>query len=205
MKKVVDNFEQLSDMINFTKEDNMFVLLQIVARKKDNPEAKNESAKAVYYIRSKEHLWKLRDEIITLCRLYNARAYLNVSPKSIVQLQANVTLELTRKTIAREYDNPAHVTKSLAGKLISKDPVWMVDIDDPNDLASVTGWLLDMDATIYNTIPSFTGYHILTGKFDSHAFEIAFLEIHLHKNSMGALLYFEKEKPEPRIIRKNKF
>lgn len=205
MKSIVDNFEELASMIHFTKEDNMFVLLQIVVRKKDNPAAKNESAKATYYIRSKEHLWKLRDEIITLCRLYGARAYLNVSPKSIIQLQANVTMELTRKTIAHEYDNPAHVTKSLAGKLISKNPVWMVDIDDPNDLAPVTGWLLDMDAAIYKTIPSFTGYHILTGKFDSLAFGMAFPEIDLHKNPMGALLYFEKEKPEPRVIRKTKF
>lgn len=195
--KLVDNFDILADHINFDESDKKYVLIQMVRRRKDHPDSKNERSLATYYIRSREHLLRLKPEIIALSELYGARVYINLSPKSFKKLQEDVAQELLRKVIDGEVDNPAHVTKSLAAKQISKEPWWMLDVDDAvfgdETHINVINWLLFYNVSLHNivTIPSLTGLHILVNqKFNSYEFERRFPEIGLKKNAMGALLYY---------------
>lgn len=196
MRTIVDNFDILLPLLTSKKSDT-FYTVQIVKRAKDHPgERVGESALAFYYIKDRAQLIRLREELITLSNLYGARVYINVSPKSRKKLQENVAQELLRKYINGEYDNPAHTTKSEAGKLKSKTPMWIVDVDDvtvsDEKYINIKNWIEDRNI-IPIIIPTMTGFHFLTPKFDSYAFEQEFPETHIHKNSMGTLLYFEKD------------
>ena len=87
---MVNNFEQIKSMFYFNEGDNMFFHCQIVSRAKDhkgeNKKVK-EGAIKTYFIRSREHLDSLKDEIILLCEHYGARAYINVAGKDFKSLQ----------------------------------------------------------------------------------------------------------------------
>lgn len=188
----IDNFSFLANHIGFQKEDNMFVMIQIVRRQKDHPNEKvKEGSLATYFVRSKQHLLSLEDEIKNLCLLYGARAYINISPKSIQKLQGLVAQELVRKMNDNEVDNPIHVTKSVAGKMKSKTPWWVIDMDE-DKLQYKSGVLrfLSENKIVFKIIKTVSGYHYLTRPFNRKEFSDKFPEIDLHVNSMGALLYF---------------
>lgn len=77
---MINNFELIKSLFYFNETNNMFFHLQIVQRAKDhkgeNKKVK-ESAIKTYFIRSREHLDRVKEEVIFLCEHYGARAYTN--------------------------------------------------------------------------------------------------------------------------------
>lgn len=189
----IDNFSFLANHIEFQEKDNMFVMVQIVRRQKDHPNEKvKEGSLATYFVRSKQHLLSLEDEIKNLCLLYGARAYINISPKSIQKLQGLVAQELVRKMNDNEVDNPIHVAKSVAGKMKSKTPWWVIDMDsDKLHYKSEVLHFLSENKIEFKIIKTASGYHYLARPFNRKEFSDKFPEIDLHVNSMGTLLYFQ--------------
>ena len=74
---MIDNFELIKSLFYFNEANNMFFHLQIVQRAKDHKgESKKvkESAIKTYFIRSREHLDRVKEEVVFLCEYYGARA-----------------------------------------------------------------------------------------------------------------------------------
>ena len=99
---MVDNFEQIGNLLSF-KSDDEFYFLQILQRKKDNPSGylgSNNSSRLVkaYYIKSKEQLFKQKEEIVKLCQVFNARAGINLNKRSYHKTAFN-----TLKTISDHF------------------------------------------------------------------------------------------------------
>ena len=81
-----DNFEQIEKLLIFDSEDD-FYHLQILKRKKENPDiGSNSYVVRTYCIRSKESLMEKRTEITEMCNTHNARAYINLSPRSFEKM-----------------------------------------------------------------------------------------------------------------------
>ena len=76
----IDNFDLIKPLLKFENDDkDTFYFIQILQRKKENPLInRNANVIATYYIRSINHLEKLKKEIILLAKLYNARVYINL-------------------------------------------------------------------------------------------------------------------------------
>lgn len=103
---MIDNFEQVANLLSFNSEDD-FYFLQILQRKKDNPEeylGSNNSSRLIkaYYIKSKEELFKRKSEIIKLCEVFNARAGINLNKRSYYKTSFN-----TLKKVAELMHNKA--------------------------------------------------------------------------------------------------
>ncbi len=78
---MIDNFDTLIPFLKFESPDD-FYYLQVLQRKKENPElGSNSRVIKNYYIKSAEHLLKLRKEIIQLCENFNARASLRLNKR----------------------------------------------------------------------------------------------------------------------------
>ena len=74
---MINNFDLIKPMLKFESEDD-FYFIQILQRKKDNPEGvngSNNSSRLVkgYYIKSIEHLDAFKDEMIFFANHFNAR------------------------------------------------------------------------------------------------------------------------------------
>ena len=205
---MVNNFEQIKSMFYFNEGDNMFFHCQIVSRAKDhkgeNKKVK-EGAIKTYFIRSREHLDSLKDEIILLCEHYGARAYINVAGKDFKSLQTLMLLKLANDIHQGVVRNPRKCLNSAAGELKSRIPKWIVDIDDISLKDSIKDRLFELYAQAYNIpvetikavshlnifaeIPTKNGLHLIVRPFNTKAFNESFPDVDIHKNSMGTLLY----------------
>lgn len=79
---MVDNFDLIKPLLDFSNEDT-FYFVQILQRKKDNPNGKyssNNSSRLIkaYYIKSIEQLDKQKDEMIKLAQVFNARVGIKI-------------------------------------------------------------------------------------------------------------------------------
>ena len=191
---MVDNFNLIGPLFYFNEANNIFFHCQIVQRAKDHPEKKvRERSIQTYLIRSKSHLYELKDKIILLCNYYKARAYINVSGKDFIE----VNKLLLNKLASYNYDNniqainPSRLLNSCIGEIISKKPIWIIDIDDLSIKDDVYQYFQEIGYEGYGIveIPTVQGYHLLTSKFNTNRFQAKFPDIDIHKNSMGTLLY----------------
>ena len=205
---MIDNFELIKSLFYFNEANNMFFHLQIVQRAKDhkgeNKKVK-ESAIKTYFIKSREHLDRVKEEVIFLCEHYGARAYINVSPKSFEKLQKLMLVKLASLICEGNIQNPRKTLNNAAGVLTSKNPVWIVDVDNMEIKEPLLEWFdnyFKLDPTLpfcstreelYLTgiIPTKQGCHLLVRRpFNLKEFSSNFPDVDVHKNSMGTLLYY---------------
>lgn len=200
---MIDNFELIKRLFYFNKANNMFMHCQIVQRAKDHKGNKvKEGAIKTYFIRSSEHLEKLREEIIHLCNHYKARAYINTAGKDFSTLQSLMLMKLASDVHLGNIRNPQKVLNSAAGELKSRRPRWVIDIDDISLSEPVLKWLDDYflvtEASVLGDreaiylearVPTVQGEHLIVPPFNLKLFQDTFPDIDVHKNSMGTVLY----------------
>lgn len=204
---MIDNFELIKPLFYFNEANNMFFHCQIVQRAKDHkPNKVKEGAINTYLIRSREHLDRLKEEIILLCEHYKARAYINVAGKDFNAVNKHMLVKLAEYNYTGNMAsvNPKKILNSSLGEIKSRCPKWIVDIDDISDKDKVLEYLdscfyIDEPPHYYYRdyymkaeIPTVQGYHLITLPFDLLKFKSAFPDIDVHKNSMGTLLYYPK-------------
>lgn len=192
---MIDNFEYIKELLEFDSDDT-FYDLQIIRRGKDHPDmaSANRTIKS-YYICKLESIDHLKDEIIKLCELFGARAYINVAPKS----KRKVAMLQMKYLAERLYDGDLKkVWKSWAtstGQCKSDKPRWVVDVDFKEGMteAQKDEKVLSIIAEIESLPPDGTkliktlntkhGKHIITKPFRLDAFRQAFPDIDVHKNN----------------------
>ena len=201
---LINNLELIAPLL--PKNNPMvFCHMQIVCRAKDHKDEKvKEGAIKTYFIRDEEHLRRIMPEVILLCEHYGARAYINVSPKSFGKLQKLMLVKLASLVCEGNIQNPRKTLNSAAGVLTSKNPTWIIDVDNMPVKDSILNWLDDyfkLDSTLpfCNTreelylrgiIPTKQGCHLLVRPFNLKEFSSNFPNVDVHKNSMGTLLYY---------------
>lgn len=203
---MIDNFELIKSLFYFNEANDMFFHLQIVQRAKDhkgeNKKVK-EGAIKTYFIKSREHLDSLKEEIILLCEHYGARAYINVSGKDFKNLQDILLAKLAEYNLTYTVRNPRRILNSAAGELKSRNPRWVIDIDDVSIKNKVLEWLDNYFKVrehsvandrygiyLYAEVPTKSGIHLISQPFNLQAFHEVFPDVDVHKNSMGTLLYY---------------
>lgn len=202
--KVINNLELIASLL---PKDNpeVFCHMQIVCRAKDHKEEKvKEGAIKTYFIKNEEHLRRVMPEVILLCEHYGARAYINVSHKSFEKLQKLMLTKLAALIYEGNVQNPRKTLNSAAGALTSKNPVWIIDIDDWSIKDEIIKWLDDFfkldpslpfcdtreELYLRGIIPTKQGCHLLVRPFNLKEFQSKFPTVDVHKNSMGTLLYY---------------
>ncbi len=186
----VDNFELIHEFLEF-KEPTDFYHLQVMLRKKDNPYASsNNKLVKAYYISSKEHLDAVRDEIIALCKCFNARAYINLGRKNSYKCVLNTIAGLSARLAKGNIDKIHKEYNSQAGLLKCEDTAWVVDIDNidlPNlhKIRDTINFLMPTDVKnkIRIEIPTKSGVHLITSAFNIQEFKKYFPDIDIHKNN----------------------
>lgn len=202
---MIDNFELIKDLFYFNEANDMFFHLQIVQRAKDhkgeNKKVK-ESAIKTYFIRSMEHLDRVKEEVIFLCEHYGARAYINVAGKDFRNLQDLLLAKLAEYNLNGTVRDPRRILNSVAGELKSRNPKWVVDIDDVSIKDKVLEWLDNYfkvrehsvandrySIYLYAEVPTKSGIHLISQPFNLKEFHDTFPDVDVHKNSMGTVLY----------------
>lgn len=199
-----NNLEKILPLLNFESEDD-FYYLQILQRKKDNPQiGSNSRVIKNYYITSEQYLLDRFDEIKTLCDVFNARASIRLNKRSFekVGFKAMVNLSNTMmnkdfKFLKDSYDRACGLGHN------DKHKTWIVDVDKDEVI-----WLEQIINAIQPCEPagdkivvqldSKTGIHLITKPFNTEQFKknfteelknykMGYIDIEIHKDNPTAI------------------
>src|SRR5690606_34154535 len=178
---MIDNFDQIRRLLDFRSKDD-FYFVQILQRKKDHIIGKvngcNNNSRLIkaYYIRSLEYFDFIKPEIIELCKLFQARAGINLNRRSFKNMALQNLRKITDQILNEDYIHAPKAYSSVCGMYSNEsDKTWIIDIDDKEyvsyELKSYIDTLRPEGDKFITEIPSKNGYHIITRPFDLQAFK----------------------------------
>jgi hypothetical protein len=194
---MIDNFEQIKTLLEFKSEDD-FYFGQIIMRKKDNPNTtgSNNNARLIkaYYIKSIKQLENLKEEMVTLANLYNARVCLNLNRRSFEKTAFLTLRKISNQIMDKDFKSVRRAYNSACGEYLGTDKKWLLDFDTKDEsFVSLLKNLLEniepIGEKILAKIPSKTGYHLITCPFNVSRFNYFFnswndiLKPEIHKNN----------------------
>lgn len=195
---MINNIELIKPLLNFTNEGD-FYMLYIFKRKKDQPEGEKDNHQSVrtiktYCVDSIEYLEKRYDEIIQLCEVFNARAYIHIQKQNHKDVAMNMITEIVTRIQSGQI-NQKHVFDSVVGQLKTNEKRWIVDIDtkDGTQLLSIMTAISicrpEVSDKVEAIIPTKSGFHLITKRFDVKEFEKQYPNIDIQKKNPTLLYY----------------
>ena len=197
---MIDNLELIRPLLNFTDEGDFYMLYVFKRKKdqpegeKDN----HQSVRTIktYCIESIDHLERRYDEIKQLCEMFKARAYIHVQKQNQEDVSLNMMVELAQR-IQNGQHNQKGLFDSVVGQVKTQEKRWIVDVDmkDENALMKIIKLInnsckpldiinethlhksdgslkvtYDYDPKVIKVIPTKSGYHLITKRFDVMTF-----------------------------------
>lgn len=193
---MIDNFELITSLLKFPNDD-IYYHLQIIRRGKDHPNlpAANRMIKA-YFITDVNDLNFYKQEIKDLCKLFEARAYINLAPKSIRKTTMLQLKCLAQRAYEGDFQKIWKSWNTCAGEIKGEESRWVVDNDC--SLEKMIYWwdikeyinekCEPVGNKIISIIPTKNGNHLITKPFNLKQFKEKYPDIDVHKNS-PTLLY----------------
>lgn len=192
---MIDNFEQIKSYLDFESSD-VFYYVQIIKRRKENPDLKvNYYMIKSYTIKSIDYLDLKKEEIITLCKLHNARAYINLNKRSFEKCAYHSMKKLTDVILAKSFVSAKKVFDSVASSHSSdKEKKWLIDVDDmdfpsPLMMAHIDHNCKPYGNKIVGVIRTVNGCHLITKPFNIVQFREKYPDVEVKKNSPTLLFY----------------
>lgn len=181
---MIDNIELIKPLLNFENEGD-FYMLYIFKRKKDQTtdKARHQSVRTIknYCVDSIEYLNDRYEEIKMLCEVFKARAYIHVQKQNHKDVGLTMVTEIIGRLQANQY-NQKNVFDSVVGQLKTYEKRWIVDIDtkDESVLTKIQHIINGVkpykdEPKVISVIPSKSGYHLITERFDVMEFQKYFL------------------------------
>ena len=199
----VDNTELIRNHLRFYSDD-MFYFVQILKRRKENPEME-KGVKVVdsFYINSIESFDRKLPMIKELCEKHNARAYINLNELSHEKVTYEIISILINGLRNHNYKAWMGAGNSACGQVkAAKEKLWLVDLDgdDVDKIPEITDYINaqppfveeDTGDPIVNkvilVVPTKNGKHMMVRPFDKRDFNRKYPNIEIHKDN-PTLLY----------------
>lgn len=184
------NFDRIKNFLDFS-DPGKFYLALVVQRKKDNPDLdRSERIIKNYMIPTLEKLEYVKDEMVTLCRVFNARVYLYINRRSFKNTQKAMVKTLVDQICANSASNLNHLFDSCSAAHGCGDKYWIIDVDLPkkpdvcssdsymrlesevkmklfDELEGMKPDLPDGGRRVQLVLPTKNGFHIVTKPFDT--------------------------------------
>jgi len=175
---MINNIELIKPLLNFDNEGD-FYMLYVFKRKKDQPEGEKDNHQSVrtirsYCIKSIEQLEKRYDEIMMLCEVFKARAYIHVQKQNHKDVSLEMMVALAQKIRDGQHEQQG-LFDSVVGQLKTHEKRWIVDVDDKNtkSLVRITELIHAIEPKgdkLEAVIPTKNGYHLITKRFNTQEF-----------------------------------
>lgn len=201
---MVNNFDKISQLLDFSVPGT-FYFLQILKRRKENPDLKTGSQVVDnFYIYTENDLEKLKDKIIERCMKHNARAYINLNRLDLQKIAMYTVKQSMDYIILGDYKSVKNAYANACGSHHSeKTKRWIVDIDEENlsQKEEITNLIVELQAEVKKSkyeilaeIPTVSGMHVITNPFNMEKFRTemekrGIQKIDVQKNSPTLLFY----------------
>jgi hypothetical protein len=176
---MINNLDLIKPLLNFENEKD-FYMLYVFKRKKDQPEGERDNHQSVrtiktYCIESIAHLDRRWDEIVQMCEMFKARAYIHVQKQNHFDVSLSMMVALAQR-IQDGNTNQKGLFDSVVGQIKTQEKRWIVDIDTKdenalNKISKLVNSLRPEGDKIESVIPTKNGYHLITKRFDVLGFQ----------------------------------
>lgn len=181
----VDNYTEIRhflDKVVGWKPGTWFFQLQIIQRSKDG---NNKSSRIldVMYIDNPSKFDKSIESIREMCVDENARAYINLNPKSY-ELVAYETIKLMVDRIpSKQFKGFDSIYSSAVGRIGAlHSKTWILDCDDPfidfDELKVGLEKIEPFGDKIYLDLPTKNGRHLIVSPFNLQKFKVHGVSVH---------------------------
>jgi hypothetical protein len=193
---MINNIELIKPLLNFDNEGD-FYMLYVFKRKKDQTTDKSnhQSVRTIksYCIESVEHLENRYDEIIQLCELFKARAYIHIQKQSHKDVSLNMITEIVNRIQSGQI-NQKNVFDSVVGQIKTQEKRWIVDVDETcfTSVLKIDKFLNTLRPEgnkVETLIPTKNGYHLITKRFDVQTFKEKYPNLDIQKKNPTLLYY----------------
>ena len=188
---MINNLELIKPLLNFENEGD-FYMLYIFKRKKDQPEGERDNHQSVrtirsYCIKSIEQLEKRYDEVIMMCEMFKARAYIHVQKQNHRDVSLNMMVALAQRIQDGNHEQQ-NLFDSVVGQLKTLEKRWIIDVDIKDvgfaeEVAEFINSLRPEGPKIETAIPTKNGYHLITKRFDVMEFKKQYPDIDIQKKN----------------------
>ena len=193
---MINNINRIKPLLNFENQGD-FYMLYIFKRKKDQTtdKANHQSVRTIktYCIESIEQLENRYDEIIQLCEMFKARAYIHIQKQNHKDVAMNMITEIVNRIQSGQI-NQKNVFDSVVGQIKTNEKRWIVDIDVKDfdyvsELADYIDSLRPEGDKIEAVIPTKSGVHLITKRFDVMEFKKKYPDVDIQKKNPTLLYY----------------
>ena len=194
---MINNIELIKPLMNFENKGD-FYMLYVLKRKKDQPDGEKDNHQSVrtiktYCIESIDHLERRYDEVIQMCEMFKARAYIHVQKQNHFDVSLNMMIQLAQR-IQNGQHNQKGLFDSVVGQIKTQEKRWIVDVDDMMEASPLMMAFIDNECQPYGSkiesvIPTKNGHHLITGKFDVMKFKEKYPNIDIAKRNPTLLYY----------------
>ena len=172
---MINNIELIKPLLNFSEKGD-FYMLYVFKRKKDQPEGERDNHQSVrtiktYCIGSIDHLDRRWDEIVQMCEMFKARAYIHVQKQNHFDVSLSMMVALAER-IQNGNHNQKGLFDSVVGQIKTQEKRWIVDVDSTsqhiqNMISNIIEMVKPNDGSkIITKIPTKNGIHLITKRFD---------------------------------------
>lgn len=201
---IIDNFNAVAPWFDNLSDQGDFFFVQVMQRNKE----KNNVGSSGYIIKDyhffdKETFLSKKEEITTLCKAFNARAYFWINPRNCKEVQYEIIREALEAIELGTHKLFKCVSRALGRKRCNKyKSKWILDFDT-KDWSLINKYLdlvrkcrPNVNKILYY-VPTVNGIHVITLGFDLEQFKqelaIAKLDnIDIHKDN-PTILYYSNE------------
>jgi hypothetical protein len=210
---MINNLEIIKPLLNFEKEGD-FYMLYVFKRKKDQPEGERDNHQSVrtiktYCIESIDHLERRYAEIIQMCEMFKARAYIHVQKQNHFDVSLSMMVDLAQR-IQNGNHNQKGLFDSVVGQLKTNEKRWIIDVDgmsapSPMMIAFIEYYCKPITEVKFDevgipigykvgpkveaVIPTKNGHHLITKRFDVMEFKKQYPDIDIQKKNPTLLYY----------------
>jgi hypothetical protein len=194
---MINNVEQIKRLLNFS-EPGDFYMLYVLKRKKDQPEGERDNHQSVrtiktYCIESIDHLERRYDEVMQLCEMFKARAYIHVQKQNHRDVSLNMMVALAQRIQDGNLKQQG-LFDSVVGQVKTQEKRWIVDVDVTDyhavlELSRFITSLRPVGVKVEAVIPTKNGYHLITERFDVKEFAEKYPDIDIQKKNPTLLYY----------------
>jgi hypothetical protein len=193
---MINNLDLIKPLLNFSNKGD-FYMLYVFKRKKDQPKEERDNHQSVrtiktYCIESIDHLDQRYDEIMQLCEMFKARAYIHIQKQNHEEVSLDMLSDLAMR-IKNGVHNQKGLFDSVVGQIKTQEKRWIVDVDtkDENAIQKISNLINSIrpeGSKIEATIPTKNGFHFITKRFD-------FLEFNKMMSLQGDVPDIQKKNP----------
>lgn len=210
---MINNIELIKPLLNFENPGD-FYMLYVFKRKKDQPVGERDNHQSVrtiktYCIESIEHLERRYSEIVDLCEMFKARAYIHVQKQNHKDVSLNMMVQLAQR-IQDGNTNQKGLFDSVVGQIKTVEKRWIVDVDDMLEASPLMMAYIEYECMPFTKvkfdeigmpngyavgpkieaiIPTKNGHHLITKRFDVLKFKEKYPNIDIQRKNPTLLYY----------------